>query len=124
MYSKLQQQCLQEIGIQGYELNEQYTDINEVTAEEPALPEDSTSEFLNWQQAPEKLINDLKKIFPQLHIKGINLHLTEQLTWLSSQRETEVRLENGQLITPSFLDLQQATKVEIWRLIKPLAPKG
>lgn len=118
VYSANQIKCLQALGVTPVELitpsREQPSSVSQSKESERISP------FLNWELAPEKLIADLSKIFPQIRVKGEELILKPGLVWRSSTSQTSVSFDNGVLLTPSYNELSKELKMNIWQIIKTL----
>lgn len=103
MYSALQQQCLQQLDIPLYQLKSENLAVKAETEEE-----------LDWAQVAEKLIEDIKVLFPQLYISGNKLTLNSSCTWLLS-KDVGIKLLDDQLHTANPDSLSVAEKKQVWQ---------
>ncbi len=104
MYSALQHQCLNELGIPLYQLKESILETSK------------SSVNFDWTQVEQSWLADLRVIFPSLSVGESGLLLDDSLVW-TVKSEGEIKLLDRELITASPDVLTVSDKRKIWQLL-------
>lgn len=107
MYSTIQQQCLQQLGIPLYQLKEEVF----VTEQEP-----SHQAVLDWSEVSETFLSDIKTLFPKAKIIDQILQLEGELHWQLVEG-SEVTLVDQIIQSPWPSDLSVQNKKELWQFL-------
>ena len=132
MYSKIQQQCLNELGIIGYELKPEFiavgslSVVDKINTDEPDLTKENA---LSWQQIPKTFADDLAIIFKDIQYSTscANMVLKDKMDesehsfqWKQLANIDAITLEQSNLCTPDITTLSAQQKREIWQLLQTL----
>ncbi len=111
MYSALQQQCLQQLGICLYQLKPEMEKSSEVTSAELEL---------GWEKVAKQTLIDLQVMFPDLQVSGAQLRLNPNFTWiLSGQEQIKLGSTGFQTQRPDLLSASE--KKQIWQQLAQLS---
>lgn len=111
MYSALQQQCLQQLGICLYQLKPEMEKTYEMA---------SVDLELEWEKVAKQTLIDLQVLFPELQVSGAQLRLNPNLTWQLSEQE-QIKLVRTSLQTQTPNLLSAAEKKQIWQQLAQLS---
>ncbi|NVK56419.1 MAG: hypothetical protein HWE26_12430 [Alteromonadaceae bacterium] len=126
MYSKHQIECLDELGIQGFEPKPEFqsqTVSVEHTPEHSQIPdiENDPSNDLAWQTVAPSLLKDLKVLLPELELKETFATFVvnqQTMKWRQSSDISSPSFEQNCLSTGALVNLTVAEKREIWHLLQ------
>lgn len=105
MYSALQQQCLQQLGIPLYQLKE------------GAVAVDETQQTnLDWSLVDEGFLQDVKVLFPNASVSELGLELTENYLW-SLIEQGEVSCSEQGIVSPLPSKLTSEQMRKLWSML-------
>lgn len=105
MYSSIQQQCLEQLGIPLYQLKEGHA---VAASEQPSS--------LSWSVVADCFVKDVKSLFPNAVLSEHGLALSDNFVWLLNETN-DIKLSEQTLLTPlpSLLSVEQ--KKALWLIL-------
>lgn len=124
MYSAHQIDCMQQLGTVFLSPRADHTDKPKTSVEAPAVdtnqPSVSNSErsFVTVSdepvQIPDRLVDDLRVLFPTLIKDNNTLHLTPESRWLFQVNSSRPLATKTQLITGEYSKLSTQDRQKVW----------
>jgi hypothetical protein len=123
VYSKIQQQCLNELGIQAFELKPEFQSSasHELMSHNPDPQADVKS--LSWQNTAKSFVDDLTILFSDITLSEQSATFmsgSSKIEWLQVENNQQPSIENNRLVTKTLSGLSVNDKRQVWQLLQTL----